>query len=119
MAKRILVTGSRDWTDEDPIRNVLGTLVANGAKVLIHGAAPGADSIAAKVAKELGMGVIAFPAEWDKWGKSAGPIRNTKMLKEGKPDCVIAFPTEGSVGTLDMIRKAEKAGVTVWVYGPT
>ena len=54
---------------------------------------------------------IVFPAEWDKYGVSAGPIRNQKMIDEGKPDLVFAFP--GGRGTTDMIRRAAVAGIRV------
>jgi len=49
--------------------------------------------------------------EWDKIGKKAGPLRNQRMLDEGKPDLVVAF--SGSGGTKDMVRRAVKAGVSV------
>ena len=51
------------------------------------------------------------PGEWDEIGKKAGPLRNQRMLDEGKPDLVVAFP--GSGGTKDMVRRAVKAGVSV------
>jgi hypothetical protein len=52
-----------------------------------------------------------FPAEWKTYGKSAGMIRNQKMLDEGKPDLVVAFP--GGSGTDDMIRRSKKANIKV------
>jgi hypothetical protein len=48
--------------------------------------------------------VIEFPANWKVYGRAAGPIRNMKMLLEGKPDLVVAFP--GGIGTADMVKKA-------------
>jgi len=58
---------------------------------------------------------IAFPADWHQYGRSAGPIRNYKMLKEGQPDCVIAFLHENSRGTRHMIEIARKADIEVKV----
>jgi hypothetical protein len=52
-----------------------------------------------------------FPAQWDRYGEAAGPIRNAWMLEFGKPDLVVAFP--GGRGTADMISKARKAGIEV------
>jgi len=49
--------------------------------------------------------------EWDELGKKAGPLRNQRMLDEGKPDLVVAFP--GGGGTKDMVRRAVKAGVAI------
>ena len=85
---------------------------------LIAGAARGADSLAASVIREWiikwgGWQLASFPADWDKHGKAAGPIRNAQMLKEGKPDICLAFPLPGSIGTWDMIRKANAAGIEV------
>ncbi len=52
-----------------------------------------------------------FHAEWMKYGKAAGPIRNARMLAEGKPDLVVAFP--GGRGTADMLRRVREAGIEV------
>jgi ABC-type Fe3+-hydroxamate transport system substrate-binding protein len=52
-----------------------------------------------------------FPADWIKYGKSAGPKRNMEMILSAKPDLVVAFP--GSKGTADMISKAKAAGIEV------
>ena len=55
---------------------------------------------------------MGFPqGEWDELGKKAGPLRNQRMLEEGKPELVVAFP--GGGGTKDMVRRAVKAGVSV------
>src|SRR5690606_25211324 len=79
--------------------------------VLIHGAARGADSIAGQWAASRGVEALSFPANWTRDGKAAGPIRNQRMLDEGQPDVVIAFP--GGGGTADMVRRAKAAGVQV------
>jgi hypothetical protein len=59
-----------------------------------------------------------FYADWDKHGRAAGPIRNQQMLDEGKPDLVVAFLLPQGSGTLDMIRRTEKAGIEVRVIEP-
>lgn len=63
----------------------------------------------------LELEVRAYPADWKKHGKKAGPIRNSEMLKKENPDLVVGFHNniEESKGTLDMLRKAAKAGKTV------
>ena len=58
-----------------------------------------------------------FPADWKKWGKAAGPIRNREMLlyaKERAP-VIVAFWNGISSGTRDMIEQAENAGVEVHI----
>ena len=63
----------------------------------------------------FGFAIIGFPAQWDKYGKSAGVIRNQQMLDEGKPDTVVYFHDniERSKGTKDMVSRAKKAGLPV------
>jgi hypothetical protein len=84
---------------------------ANPIVCLIHGAARGADALAADWAKQRGIHAIAYPADWAHEGRKAGPIRNQQMLNSGKPHIVIAFP--GGKGTDDMISRSEAAGVPV------
>ena len=79
--------------------------------LVIHGAARGADTLLDEWAQVWGIPSLAFPAQWRRLGRAAGPLRNGRMLAEGKPDLVIAFP--GGRGTADMVRQAEAAGVRV------
>lgn len=103
---RILVCGSRDWTDAACITLKLGALLAPwvsgpGPHVVIHGdngdllAQPprGADKLAGFVAKELGASVVAYPINHalDGLWPGAGPRRNARMLAQGKPDRGLAF----------------------------
>lgn len=117
----VLVCGSRHWTDRETIEAWLSRL-PRGTRV-IHGAADGADSIADAVAQDLGMSVAAFAADWETHGKAAGPIRNRRLLQEGKPTRVLAFALLGRVGDLtpgtdDMMRRALLAGIPVTVVPP-
>lgn len=107
--KTILVCGSRDSLDFQFVYNYLDTLA--DVSTVITGGAPGVDSFAQKWAEtEDGIESIVVPANWDKYGLAAGPIRNSEMLKLN-PDVVIAFP--GGTGTNDMVTKAKRAGVEV------
>lgn len=85
---------------------------------IISGCATGADSVAIDWAVVNWCQLHEFPAEWEKYGKKAGYIRNQQMLDEGKPDIVLAFHNdlENSRGTKDMIARAQKAGIPVQVY---
>lgn len=110
---RVLVCGGRDYNDYDTLKTVLSALQIDrgGFSALIHGAAKGADTQAGIYAERHLIPVASFPADWQKDGRAAGPIRNARMLKEGKPDLVIAFP--GGRGTADMVRQARKSGIEV------
>ncbi len=116
---RILVCGDRDWTDKQLICDVLMDFWwERGDCVVIEGDCRGADQMAGAIAEMMGMEVKKFPADWDKYHKGAGPIRNQQMLDEGKPDIVLAFHSNigESKGTMDMIRRANKAGLVVTLY---
>jgi hypothetical protein len=81
--------------------------------LLIHGGARGADRLADRFAKAHGWHVDEYLADWKTHGKRAGPIRNQRMLDEGRPQLVVAFP--GGRGTADMVDRARAAGVSVRV----
>ncbi len=111
---KVLVCGSRDYDDPLKILSTLSPRFLAGETTIIHGDANGADRIAGHIAKSIGMTVVAVPAEWEKYGKSAGPIRNRKML-DMNPDLVLAFhpDIEASKGTKDCVREAERRGIKV------
>lgn len=118
---KVLVCGGRDYNDWDTLCEVLNKYIAKitdgGVSpptqddLLIQGDAPGADRLAKRWAENWSMPVQTFKADWDYYGKRAGYLRNKRMLDEGKPDLVIAFP--GGAGTAMMIKLAEEAGVKV------
>jgi len=86
--------------------------------VIIEGEARGADTIARNCAERMGLQVLKFPADWNKYGKAAGPIRNKQMIDEGKPDLVLAFYSEESKsrGTKNTVTQALKAGIPVETF---
>lgn len=112
----MLICGDRNWTDRSLIRDFLLTL-NHELDIVIHGAARGADRIAGEEAASLGFTVLAFPAQWRKHGRAAGPIRNREMADKGQPDIVAAFHDflEQSRGTADMVGIARKRGIPVLV----
>jgi hypothetical protein len=106
--KRIGVTGGRDFDSWHLVVHVLRQM-PEGA-VLVHGAAPGADSQCAEWWDMQGRVCEAHPAAWGTHGKAAGPLRNQEMVDSGL-DLLLAFP--GGRGTADMTRRAQAAGVPV------
>lgn len=105
---RVLVCGSRSFNNYELLEKVLNDY---NISIIIEGEARGADTLARIFGERHRIPVLPFPAEWDKHGKAAGPIRNTRMLNEGKPDFVIAFRGTNSRGTQNMIDQARKAGI--------
>ena len=113
---RVLVTGDREWDDRLIIETVIRGLADYDDLTVIEGGARGADRIAGDWAAYAGVDYEEYPAKWSEHGKSAGPIRNRQMLKEGNPDIVVAFHNDldNSKGTKDMVAAAVKAGVPVY-----
>lgn len=119
---RVLVCGGRNYNDRAAVYRELDDLErSHGITLVIHGGAPGADDLAESWAISRCVPHRWFTAEWTRLGKAAGPARNARMLAEGKPDVVLAFP--GGRGTADseadrseaadLVRRALEAGVEV------
>ncbi len=108
--KVVLVCGGRDFADYEYLCMVLDKLHAKiGTFMLRHGAARGADSLAERWAESRGLPFEPCPADWDTYGRAAGPIRNREMLKDGAVSLVVAFP--GGRGTADMVKAARERGI--------
>lgn len=107
---RVLVCGGRSFNDAKRLFAVLDSYDHDlDFSMVIEGAADGADTLARTWAEAKQIPVRSFRADWKRHGKAAGPIRNERMLREGRPDLVIAFP--GGAGTANMIGLARIAGV--------
>lgn len=103
---KIVVAGSRDFARYDILKSSLDQLLLNEKDVtIISGTARGADQLGERYAKEKGYGLLRFPANWDKFGKSAGYIRNEEMAEN--TDAVVVF-WNGSRGTKHMIDIAKR-----------
>ena len=99
------------WHTLDLVRSSIGRPL-----LIIEGEQRGVDLLAREWAEEKGLEVKGFPADWDKYQKRAGFIRNAQMLEEGKPQAVVAFP--GGVGTRMMVGLARRAGLPVKEFYP-
>ncbi|MFC8447603.1 DUF2493 domain-containing protein [Kitasatospora sp. NPDC057223] len=118
---RIIVTGSRNWTDEAAVWNALDQATADHDPehlIIVHGACPtGADLHAVTWAAKHHVSHEAFFANWSAHGRAAGPIRNRAMVAAGADLC-LAFPLGPSPGTRDCMRAARNADIPVKEYAP-
>lgn len=116
---RLLVCGGREYANRDHVFVSLDRILARRAVTLvIHGACQdragnlkGADRWADEWAAERWIERLPCPADWDRHGPRAGPLRNAHMLTHS-PDGVVAFP--GGRGTAGMAKIATEAGIPVW-----
>ena len=122
METRIIVCGGTDFNDYDYLCKNLDVLLESYKEIrLVSGHAKGADTFAERYAAEKGIPIRVFPAEWEKYARAAGPIRNRSMLdyaKEGEP-VVAAFWNGRSRSTRNMLKLAEAAGAErhIFYYG--
>ena len=116
---RILVCGGREYADRARVWGVLDAFHGEEGKVshIIQGGADGADALAREWALARCVPVTTYPANWSKFGKAAGPMRNADMARAeysmaldlGKRVLVLAFP--GGRGTRSMVRIARELGL--------
>lgn len=113
---RVIIAGSRygisyetvaRYTQLCPIRLSIAEIVS--------GCANGVDAHGERWAEENGIPIKLFPADWQKYGKQAGIIRNIEMARYA--DGLIAIWDGESRGTKHMIETAKKKGLVVYVYG--
>lgn len=109
---KILITGSRDWTDRAAIENAFDQVQSvHDQYTLISGACPtGADRMGEEIAQEMGWDIERYPADWDKYGKRAGFLRNAEMVALN-PDITLAFIKNESKGASMTAGLSEKAGI--------
>lgn len=117
---RILITGSRDWTDSDVILDAIRDAIADYAwgslldeTMIVSGQCPtGADHMAEEIARKNGIRLELHPADWNQYGKAAGFRRNAEMVALGADVC-LAFIKNESKGATMTADLAEKAGIPV------
>ena len=125
MKTLLIVAGGRDFDDVEMMNEALYRFPEALTSEFVNGMCEtGADLLARKYAKRRGRKVHEFPADWDKYGKSAGPLRNGQMAefvateaREGEVrGALIAFWDGTSQGTRSVINQALKFGLEVHVY---
>lgn len=105
---KVLVAGGRDFDDYYRVEKDLNQYPISH---IISGMARGADMLGVQYADDNQIDVMKYPADWNRYGKSAGYKRNQQMLDEGKPDLVLIYWDGSSKGTGHMIDIAKKAGI--------
>lgn len=115
---KLIIAGGRDYVDEDTLSKEVWEYIHYLEKTydkavteIVCGGAKGADLLGKEYAKSREYAYKEFPAEWNKHGKFAGPIRNEGMADYA--DALIAFWDGKSKGTKNMIENAKKRNLIV------
>lgn len=113
---KLAIIGSRNFTDYPFMLEKFGDLVQTEGfpSHIVSGGAKGADSLAEKLADFYGIATIIHQADWAKFGKRAGPLRNELIQRDS--DMVLAFPVDESVGTRQCLSLFEAEGKPTFVH---
>lgn len=112
--KKLAIVGSRNYPQMHLVSAFVRRLRPTTA--VVSGGARGVDTVAEKTARDRGLEVIVFLADWDRLGRSAGMKRNKDIVDAA--DGVVAFWDGKSRGTANSIERAKRAGKWLRVYGP-
>lgn len=112
MAK-IVVAGGRTYTNTGMVFICLEKIVQKG-DVIISGHAKGVDMMGELYAQKNNLACEIYPAEWDKYGRSAGPRRNEQMAQVA--DKVVVFWNFKSRGTKNMVEMAKKYKKELFIF---
>lgn len=118
---RVIIAGSRSFNDQDLFDNTIHDVLLSyytEELEIVSGGCTGADRMGEEYAEEWDIPLRVFNADWDAYGKAAGPIRNEQMAKyaaEADEGILIAFPIGESKGTRNMISLARQYGLRVIV----
>ncbi len=116
---RVIIAGTRYFNDYAGLCAVCDRLLADKVKqgfqiVIVSGGCVGADLMGEAYAKERGHNIERYPAQWGKYGKKAGLLRNAEMANNA--DALIAFWNGESRGTRHMIETAREKGLAVRIH---
>ena len=111
---KYIIAGGRDFNNRSAMFPILSKHISNMCDMIISGDARGADALGAEWATHFQIPIQHFPAQWDKYGKSAGFIRNAEMGEEA--DALIAFWDGKSKGTAHMIKTMKIQKKPYWIY---
>ena len=115
--RRIIIAGSRDFCDRKKFDEIMEKLFSGTTEdeiEVISGGCRGADAMGEEWARSRGLRLSIFSADWEKYGKAAGPIRNAQMAEyaaKSENGMLVAFPVGESRGTYSMVRIAMKHGL--------
>ena len=121
---RIIICGGRHFKDYNALESLVDSVLvekglSNNEVEIVSGHCEGADMLGELYAEKHGIICKVFPAEWENYGRAAGPIRNSQMIEyasESAIPIVVAFVSPRTKGTTDTVNKAIKRGFSIFRY---
>lgn len=113
---KLIIAGTRTFDDYNLLKNSIDELELD-IKEIVSGKSKGADLLGEQYANENLISIKEFPANWSKFKRAAGPIRNREMAEYA--DVLIAFWDLKSKGTKSMINLARKNNLKVYIINTT
>lgn len=112
---KVIIAGSRSFADYEKLKSICDSILPNQYSEprisILSGTSSGSDSLGERYANERGYTLNIYPANWEQYGKAAGPIRNRQMVEDA--DAAIIFWDGQSKGTKNLIEQANKRGLKV------
>lgn len=111
---KVIIAGGRNFNDYEILRQFCDTILSTHTNIeIVSGTANGADKLGERYAEEYGYSISKFPADWNRYGKKAGYLRNAQMAEYA--DVLIAFWDGKSKGTKHMIDLAHRSNLKVYI----
>ncbi len=113
---RVVIGGCRYYTDYNVFCRCIDRYLdgIKGQIIILSGHCSGVDTMAERYAEENGYAIEVYPAQWDRYGRAAGPKRNMEMV--GCADKVVVFWDGVSKGTKNLIDCARKRNIDTEVF---
>jgi len=111
---RLIIAGVRTFDDYELLKSKADEVVKDLGEVeIVSGHAKGADMLGERYAAEHAIPCTLFPAEWERYGRAAGPVRNGQMIEYAKQETpmLLCFWDGVAHGTRNIIQKAEREGI--------
>ena len=112
---KVIIAGSREFTDYALLEKKCDKILKDIPKdklIIVSGKCSGADLLGEHYAKSRGIPIEEFPADWNKHGKAAGPIRNKQMAYYAS-HLIVFWNGNDKGGSINMIKQAREQGLTI------
>lgn len=116
---KVAISGSRTFTDRALVEAVIDRLIVREDTILFGDAPNGVDRMVAEYVYHMADNVRdwqEYPAEWERYGKRAGHLRNEWMIHDAEGLIAIFAPGQRTPGTSNAVQQARRKGIPIAIY---